>query len=166
MTDGPVTRPSLLVRIRNAADTEAWSQFVRLYVPLVHGLARRRGLQGADADDLTQEVFQKVSAAVDRLEYDLQRGSFRSWLFTVSCHCLHDFLQRRARQCSGAGSSGVQALLEEYPATDADISRSSGRPVVFGDTSTGRHLLVLYEEIDADTVYPVTAYDVPRRQRP
>ena len=36
-------------------------------------------------------------------------------------------------------------------ATDADISRSSGRPVVFGDTSTGRHLLVADEEI-ADTV--------------
>ena len=51
-------------------------------------------------------------------------------------------------------------------ATDADISRSSGRPVVFGDTSTGRHLMVVYEEIDADTVYPLSAYDVPKRQRP
>ena len=51
-------------------------------------------------------------------------------------------------------------------ATDVDISQSSGRPVVFGDTSTGRHLIVIYEEIDADTVYPVTAYEVPRRQRP
>jgi uncharacterized DUF497 family protein len=49
--------------------------------------------------------------------------------------------------------------------SDEDISRSSGRPVVFGDTSTGRHLMVVYEQIDADTVYPVTAYDVPRRQR-
>jgi uncharacterized DUF497 family protein len=50
-------------------------------------------------------------------------------------------------------------------ATDADISRSSDRPVVFGDTSTGRHLMVVYDKIDADTVYPVTAYDVPRRRR-
>lgn len=49
---------------------------------------------------------------------------------------------------------------------DEDISRSSGRPVVFGDTSTGRHLMVVYEVIDPHTVYPVTAYDVPRRQRP
>jgi uncharacterized DUF497 family protein len=49
--------------------------------------------------------------------------------------------------------------------SDEDTSRSSGRPVVFGDTSTGRHLMVVYEQIDADTVYPVTAYDVPRRQR-
>jgi len=51
-------------------------------------------------------------------------------------------------------------------ATDADVSRSSGRPVLFGDTSAGRHLMVLYEEIDADTVYPVTAFEVPRRERP
>ena len=50
-------------------------------------------------------------------------------------------------------------------AMDADISRSSGMPVAFGDTSTGRHLMVVYEEIDVDTFYPVTAYDVPRRQR-
>ena len=50
-------------------------------------------------------------------------------------------------------------------ATDVDVSRSSGRPVVFGDTSTGRHLMVVaYDEIDEDTVYPVTAYEVPRRQ--
>ena len=51
-------------------------------------------------------------------------------------------------------------------ATDADGSRSSGRPVVFGDTSTGRHLMVVYERIDPDTVYPITTYEVPRRQRP
>jgi hypothetical protein len=45
-------------------------------------------------------------------------------------------------------------------ATDFDISRSSGRPVAFEITSTGRHLMVVYEIIDADTVYPITAYDV------
>jgi hypothetical protein len=50
--------------------------------------------------------------------------------------------------------------------TDADTSWSSGRPVLFGDTSTGRHIMVVYEEIDADTAYPVTAYEVPRRQNP
>ena len=39
-------------------------------------------------------------------------------------------------------------------------SRSSGRPVAIGLTSTGRTILVVYEEIDEDTVYPVTAFDV------
>lgn len=51
-------------------------------------------------------------------------------------------------------------------AEDADVSRSSGRPVVFGTTSTGRHLIVVYEEVDSDTVYPITAYDVSERNEP
>ncbi len=49
--------------------------------------------------------------------------------------------------------------------TDTDVSRSSGRPVVFGATCTGRHLIVVYEQVDAETVYPITAYDVPKRKR-
>jgi uncharacterized DUF497 family protein len=57
----------------------------------------------------------------------------------------------------------VEEVFEN--ATDADISRSSGRPVIFGDTDAGRHLMVVFDEIDEDTVYPVTAYEVPRRRR-
>lgn len=49
--------------------------------------------------------------------------------------------------------------------TGAGISRSSGRPLVFGDTRAGRHIVVVYEAIDASTAYPITAYDVPRRKR-
>ncbi|QDV62184.1 hypothetical protein [Crateriforma conspicua] len=49
--------------------------------------------------------------------------------------------------------------------TDRDTSHSSGYPVAFGDTRTGRHLIVVYEQIDAETVYPITAYDVPRRMQ-
>jgi hypothetical protein len=47
--------------------------------------------------------------------------------------------------------------------SDADVSRSSGRPVVFGDTNAGRHLMVVYETIEPGVVYPITAYEVPRR---
>ena len=43
---------------------------------------------------------------------------------------------------------------------DRDVSRSSGLPIVFGFTLAGRYILVVYEQIDAVTVYPVTAYDV------
>jgi len=38
------------------------------------------------------------------------------------------------------------------------VSRSSGRPFAVGETSGGRPVLVVYEEIDAITVYPITAY--------
>lgn len=64
----------------------------------------------------------------------------------------------------GVSKEEVEEVFQN--ATDADVSRSSGLPVIFGDTSTGRHLMVVYEEVDANTAYPVTAYDVPRRRQP
>jgi len=60
----------------------------------------------------------------------------------------------------GITKEEVEEILQH--AADADVSRSSGRPVVFGDTSTGRHLMVVYETVEAGTVYPITAYEVPR----
>ena len=55
----------------------------------------------------------------------------------------------------------VEEVLQ-HP-SDADVSRSSGHAVVFGETSAGRHLMVVYETIEADVVYPITAYEVPQR---
>jgi hypothetical protein len=40
------------------------------------------------------------------------------------------------------------------------FSKSSGRPCVFGYAPDGRYIIVVYEEIDADTVMPWTAYEV------
>lgn len=43
----------------------------------------------------------------------------------------------------------------------SDVSRSSGLPCVFGYTPDGRYVFVVYREIDAMTIEPVTAYEVP-----
>jgi hypothetical protein len=40
-------------------------------------------------------------------------------------------------------------------------SRATGQPTAFGWTSTGRYIVVVYEEIAPDSLRPVTAYDVP-----
>ncbi len=61
----------------------------------------------------------------------------------------------------GITKEEVEQVLQNF--TDVDFSRSSGRPVVFGDTVAGRHIMVVYERVDAGTVYPITAYEVPRR---
>ena len=52
----------------------------------------------------------------------------------------------------------VAHVLENYDSTG--FSQSSGRTCVFGDTPDGRHIIVIYEEVDDDTVVPVTAYEV------
>ena len=43
---------------------------------------------------------------------------------------------------------------------DRDISRSTGLPIVFGFTPDGRYILVVDEQVDEITIYPVTAYEV------
>jgi uncharacterized DUF497 family protein len=63
----------------------------------------------------------------------------------------------------GISKEEVEEVLQNP--FDEDTSHSSGRPVAFGDTAAGRHLMVVYEQIDPDTVYPVTADEVPRRQQ-
>jgi len=45
--------------------------------------------------------------------------------------------------------------------TSESISQSSGRPCFFGYTPAGEYITVVYEVVDADTIYPVTAYEVP-----
>lgn len=46
-------------------------------------------------------------------------------------------------------------------AESEDISASSGLPCVFGYALDGTYVIVVYESINEDTVYPVTAYEVP-----
>jgi len=113
MTGPPPTRPSLLVRIRNPRDGVAWSEFVDVYGPLVYDYGRRRGLQDADAADLTQDVLRAVAAAAGRFAYDPARGAFRSWLFTVTRRKLLDSARRRRPGDRGTGDTDVHKRLEE-----------------------------------------------------
>jgi len=41
------------------------------------------------------------------------------------------------------------------------VSHSSGQPCVFGYTPEGVYIIVVYELVDEDRIYPVTAFKVP-----
>src|SRR5260370_27174970 len=123
MGESPETRPSLLVRIRDPQDERAWSEFLDIYTPLIYQLARRKGLQDADAADLTQDVFRAVAGAIDRWEPDPARGSFRGWLFRIARNLMLNFLAAKRRHLKVTGDSDTRRLLEEEPAPeDEDTS--------------------------------------------
>jgi RNA polymerase sigma-70 factor (ECF subfamily) len=120
MADALLTRASLLARLGDPDDRAAWQQFVELYGSLVYGFARRRGLQDADAADLTQDVFLALARSAGRWRYDAQRGSFRGWLYGVTRNTLAKFLQRRQSQPLGSGDTNARQRLDEEPSPGGD----------------------------------------------
>jgi RNA polymerase sigma-70 factor, ECF subfamily len=107
------TRPSLLVRIRDACDGEAWQTFVTIYAPLVYQYALRHGSQDADAADLTQDVMVDVARAIRSFEYQPEKGRFRHWLLTVTRHRLVRFNEQKARRPERACEIEVLEALED-----------------------------------------------------
>jgi RNA polymerase sigma factor (sigma-70 family) len=113
------TKPSLLVRVRDPLDADAWRTFVALYAPLVYRYGRRRGLQDADASDLTQEVMGEVARAIRSFEYQPQRGRFRDWLLIIARRRLIRFFANQVRRpASGLGAELPDPRGDDEPDQD------------------------------------------------
>src|SRR5580700_7203328 len=115
MDESTSTRPSLLIRLRDSGDERAWSEFMEIYGPLVYRLAKRRGLQEADAQDLAQEVFRAVARAIERYDPDPARGSFRGWLSRIANNLIINLLSAQRRHPRGTGDSEMQRMIEDQP---------------------------------------------------
>lgn len=115
MTLTPATRASLLFRLRNSQDHEAWMEFVALYEPAAYRLLRRRGLQDADAREVVQELFLAVSRSIDHWDPAKERGSFRGWLRKVMRNLVINWLKQRERRVNATGGSDVQNMLQMLP---------------------------------------------------
>jgi len=118
----PDTRETLIQRLPNSADVEAWDEFVDIYEPLLFRLARGRGLQAADAEDFVQEVLTAVARSIDRWVHSDDRGSFRAWLFRIASNLAINFLTRKKHRQLATGDSAVARLLSEMPAPTDDSS--------------------------------------------
>jgi RNA polymerase sigma-70 factor, ECF subfamily len=103
------TRPSLLLRLLDPRNAEAWQTFVNVYGPLVYGHARRRGLQHEDAEDVTQKVFARVSGAIRTFEYQPDIGRFRDWLGTIVRNEANRFLKQDRGIARSRGSDEKEA---------------------------------------------------------
>jgi RNA polymerase sigma-70 factor (ECF subfamily) len=117
VTDFPETRDSLLVQVRSPANREAWDQFASIYRPVVYRLARRRGLQDADAQDLAQQVLIAVAGAIGNWEKSNETARFRHWLRRVARNAIVNALTRRPHD-RAAGGTSVQELLLEHGGID------------------------------------------------
>ena len=111
------TRQSLILRVRDSEDLEAWSVFVDIYGPLIYQYGRRRGLQDADAADLTQDVLQEVVRRIDRFNYDSELGRFRNWLLVIARYKLSHQVRKNGRH-KGVGDTANLRVLEQQSGPD------------------------------------------------
>jgi RNA polymerase sigma factor (sigma-70 family) len=111
MSAWPATRVTLLDRIHDTQDQEAWAEFVGLYGPLVFTFARRRLPQDDDAADVMQEVL----SAIVRGTYQRTTVRFQKWLVTVILNQIRDFHTARVRRSEVSGDLPVIERLEVDP---------------------------------------------------
>src|SRR5262249_45140886 len=110
------TGTTLRVLLRDPTNPEAWKTFVERYTPRVLAWCRQWNLQTADAQDVTQEVLQKLAQHIHRFSYDPRTGRFRAWLKTLTRHAWSDFCEQRKRAGWGSGDPQIQQFLDNRAA--------------------------------------------------
>jgi RNA polymerase sigma-70 factor, ECF subfamily len=111
-TRSPSTHVTLLARLRQHGDAEAWKTFVDLYTPLVYRFCRTRNLQDADSRDVTQQVLGIVHRWIGKFEYDRERGKFRNWLGAVTAHEISRHQRKDRRPGKGVGDGWGDNIAE------------------------------------------------------
>ena len=74
------TRSSVLRAVANTENEAAWQRFFDLYAGFVFSIARSKGLNDTDADDIVQMVFSDLARNLPSFKYDREKGRFRPYL--------------------------------------------------------------------------------------
>jgi RNA polymerase sigma-70 factor (ECF subfamily) len=137
----PDTSASLLQRLRDRPDGDAWGRLVAVYTPLLQRWLAQYGLQASDADDLTQEVLAVVVRELPSFEHNQRTGAFRRWLRTILVNRLRGFW--RARQNQDAARD-LGAVLDQLEDPQSGLSR-------LWDEQHDRHVMAkLLEQIEPE----------------
>lgn len=116
------TSTGLLRSIQEASEPEAWSEFVRLYTPVVYAWARRMRLQHADAIDLVQDVFTVLIQKMPGFRYDRDRR-FRGWLWTVTRNKWRERARRKSLPVDASRHPDEVPGVEPVSPEEADLRR-------------------------------------------
>jgi RNA polymerase sigma-70 factor (ECF subfamily) len=120
MTEFPNTQSLLLANIQSPENREAWEEFVKIYRPVIYRMARRRGMQDADAQDLSQDVLMRISKSIEG--WVPQEGvRFRHWLRKVASNAIVSAVTK-SKPLGIMGGSAAEQILVETPEASAVTS--------------------------------------------
>ena len=117
------TSISLLERLRDPADGDAWRRLVDLYSPLIAGWLRRHGVPRSDVDDLVQDVLGVVVRRVPEFRHNRRVGAFRHWLRSILVNCLRESGRAQRHRPATPGSTDLASILDQLEDPGSDLSR-------------------------------------------
>jgi RNA polymerase sigma-70 factor (ECF subfamily) len=117
------TSHSLLERLHNRADDEAWRRLLSVYEPWLRGWLSRHDLQPADVEDVLQEILAVVSDKLPEFAHNGRPGAFRTWLRTILTHRVRHFLRGKRARNAALAPQGLVASLDQLADPDSALSR-------------------------------------------
>lgn len=90
-----VTRHTLLARIRDPQDSEAWKEFIDFYKNYIYVIVRSMNIKPHDADDILQQVTLKLWKNLPTHLHDPKKGRFRAWVSTVTKNTVISFIKKQ-----------------------------------------------------------------------
>lgn len=124
MTLFPDTNETLIARVKDLADSASWTEFVGIYQPVILRMAKRRGMQDADALDVVQQVFVSVAKSIEAWEPINGGPPFRAWLAKIARNAITNGLSRRPTDTAAGGSSVIERLQLVPQQASLDAMRS------------------------------------------
>lgn len=110
------TRASLLLRLKDHSDAQAWEEFYAVYSPLLYQYARARGLSREDSQEVRDQCLEVVVRKIGTFQYDRKKGGFKSWLRRVTANKVVDLLRKRHERPARSGQ--LRALADPGPSPD------------------------------------------------
>lgn len=92
------TRQTLLERLKNWEDRDAWQRFFDTYWKLIYSVSSRAGLNETEAREVVQDTVLTVSKKIKDFNYDPNVGRFRHWLLNVTKWEISKQLRRRRQE--------------------------------------------------------------------
>ncbi|GMU20314.1 MAG: hypothetical protein AMXMBFR13_04110 [Phycisphaerae bacterium] len=110
------TRASLIDRIRDFGDVQAWGEFDSLYRPILYRFARLQGLDAFEAEEVVQLCMTTVAQEIEHFRYDPCKGRFRGWLKTMVIHRIRRLMRDRRRAM--LGEEAMAAICGQDPSPE------------------------------------------------
>jgi len=129
--DAGTTNPTLLDRLGNWRDHEAWVDFVTRYDPVIRLSCRRYRLSAENADELSQRVWIELARRMRTFRYDPGK-TFRGWLRQLCQSRAIDLLRKKnADAVRSLQDQPVESLLQEASVEiDAELNAAAERPLL------------------------------------